>query len=516
MLRNALQKQEPFFDKHIHSNILKSMDINTTLYVMLTLMAIAINILLAGYTWRHRSSPGAKAFTITLVSFTWWALSVVLAILVADETFKAILYDSRYIGAAGTAPFILLFALQYTGQRRWSTRRLIVILCLIPSITQVLLWTNAWHHLWTTLDGTHGVAYWIHSAYFYVMMFIALILISLSIINAPTLRRWQIGTVLVGVALPVAISVLMVFDLLKVESPNTTGMLIVPISFTVAVVAIAWALYRNQLFDLTPLARETLIDDMQHGILVLNTDFHIVDTNPAVRTILNLKNSTGNGQSIARILPIWETLSQQLSATAVTKTELALEVENRLRDYAFNIIPLHGQNAVLAGYLLRFQDITERKKAEAAIHSYAQELETQNRELDAFVHTVAHDLKNPLSVIIGFSSLLEDCLEGMPLETALDNLNRINITLGFEIITPADDTPFIRFWAKDNGPGLSPEEQAVLFTQFTRLHETRAEGHGLGLSIVQRIITKLGGTVGVESQLGSGSSFWFTLPQQCD
>ncbi len=70
----------------------------------------------------------------------------------------------------------------------------------------------------------------------------------------------------------------------------------------------------------------------------------------------------------------------------------------------------------------------------------------------------------------------------------------------------------IRFWVRDNGPGISPEEQAHLFVEFTRLNEVKADGHGLGLSIVRRIIDKLGGQVGVESEVGEGSLFYFTLP----
>jgi two-component system sensor histidine kinase/response regulator len=68
------------------------------------------------------------------------------------------------------------------------------------------------------------------------------------------------------------------------------------------------------------------------------------------------------------------------------------------------------------------------------------------------------------------------------------------------------------FWVRDNGPGLTPEEQARLFTPFTRLDQVRVKGHGLGLSIVQRIVEKLDGQVGVESQVGQGSVFTFTLP----
>lgn len=69
-----------------------------------------------------------------------------------------------------------------------------------------------------------------------------------------------------------------------------------------------------------------------------------------------------------------------------------------------------------------------------------------------------------------------------------------------------------RFWIHDNGLGLTVEEQAKLFTPFTRLHRRSAGGHGLGLSIVQQIVQKLGGEVGVESIKGEGSLFYFTLP----
>jgi signal transduction histidine kinase len=70
----------------------------------------------------------------------------------------------------------------------------------------------------------------------------------------------------------------------------------------------------------------------------------------------------------------------------------------------------------------------------------------------------------------------------------------------------------VRFWVRDNGPGLKPEEQARLFRSFERLDRVRAKGHGLGLSIALRIVEKLGGQVGVESQVGQGSVFSFTLP----
>ena len=70
----------------------------------------------------------------------------------------------------------------------------------------------------------------------------------------------------------------------------------------------------------------------------------------------------------------------------------------------------------------------------------------------------------------------------------------------------------VRFWIRDNGRGIEAEEQALLFTPFSRLgRDHEIMGHGLGLSIVERIIDKLGGEVAVTSTPGEGSEFSFTL-----
>jgi signal transduction histidine kinase len=73
----------------------------------------------------------------------------------------------------------------------------------------------------------------------------------------------------------------------------------------------------------------------------------------------------------------------------------------------------------------------------------------------------------------------------------------------------------VRFWLRDNGPGLNTEQQAQLFAPFTRLDRIRPNGHGLGLSIVRRIMDKLGGQAAVESEgiPGRGCVFSFTLPR---
>ena len=73
---------------------------------------------------------------------------------------------------------------------------------------------------------------------------------------------------------------------------------------------------------------------------------------------------------------------------------------------------------------------------------------------------------------------------------------------------------WIRLWIEDNGIGITPLEQEKIFELFIRLHGTQTyPGRGMGLAFVKRGIERLGGRVGVESELAKGSKFWLELPE---
>lgn len=248
-------------------------------------------------------------------------------------------------------------------------------------------------------------------------------------------------------------------------------------------------------------------------------------------------------------------------------------------------------------YLLSIRDITARKEQERALRTVADSLRQQNEDLDAYARMVAHDLKSPLGIIVGYAEALQGDIDhlskdalstyldtiakgGRKLESIINELlllasvrqekvdiqpiftgpiiaevrerlrheirasgaviespeswptvwgykpwieevwvNFISNAIKYggnppEICLGADfeSDQMIRFWVKDNGQGLSAEDQSKLFKQFPKLSQVRAEGHGLGLSIVRRIVTRLGGQVGVKGEVGQGSTFFFTLP----
>lgn len=82
-----------------------------------------------------------------------------------------------------------------------------------------------------------------------------------------------------------------------------------------------------------------------------------------------------------------------------------------------------------------------------------------------------------------------------------------SITLGLE----HQDEHHIRIYVRDTGVGISPENKLRVFDRFVKL-DTFVQGTGLGLSICQNIVSHLGGTISVDSEVGKGSTFWFVIP----
>lgn len=82
-----------------------------------------------------------------------------------------------------------------------------------------------------------------------------------------------------------------------------------------------------------------------------------------------------------------------------------------------------------------------------------------------------------------------------------------NITLGYDL----QEGDHVRIWVRDTGKGIAEEDQQRIFERFVKLDEY-VPGTGLGLSVAQSHAKSLGGSIGVQSKLGEGSTFWVELP----
>lgn len=117
-----------------------------------------------------------------------------------------------------------------------------------------------------------------------------------------------------------------------------------------------------------------------------------------------------------------------------------------------------------------------------------------------------------------------DMLPSIRLQTDVQRIEQVLLNLlsnaikctnqGFVSLSYELEGDFVKVSVTDTGIGIAKDKQEAVFERFVKLDEFR-QGTGLGLSICKMIIEKLGGQIGVISELGKGSTFWFTLPLSC-
>jgi signal transduction histidine kinase len=123
---------------------------------------------------------------------------------------------------------------------------------------------------------------------------------------------------------------------------------------------------------------------------------------------------------------------------------------------------------------------------------------------------VTSDLIEGTAVVVGNADELSRVIENL-----LSNAVKFSPDNGIVRLTTRRDRDTVRLLCADDGLGISKQDQQSLFTEFFRGSNPAAlqvPGTGLGLSIVARIIARHGGSVSVESELGSGTTFEVALP----
>jgi PAS domain S-box-containing protein len=560
----------------------------------------AILLTISGLAWRQRQARVALALSVFTLNVALYVMSYAGELSSTNLATARFWLNLEYIGIVFNPLLFLALVVIYVDHPRLQTPRLFLIMAVVPLITLALAWTNPAHEfMWQNLrlepvggffvmDFTPGGWYWVSVAYLISTFMAGYVLLGAAFRREQGLYRRQIGALLLAGLIPLIAYGVYILDVVPVNIDLTAYAL------AIFALVIAWLVNSTRLLDVIPVARQTVLDHMTDGVIVLDAQRQIIDLNPGVQSQLGLDRAACVGQSAAEALPA-PLLTVLDSPT--TRAETTLGSGEAASVFDVRQSTLHNSNGHRIGQIVVLRDITEAKAA-------ANDRERLIQELDAFAHTVAHDLKGPLNVLLPYSLLISEDHADLPpddplrvyldtmvnsgqqmasiietllllAETDQANLHAIvgpvdmaavmhnvqdrvaiqvnhagatlslpeawPVALGYApwlvevwvnyisnavkysgqppLIELGADAPangMIRFWVRDNGSGLTPEEQAQLFTQFSRLHTARAKGHGLGLSIVQRIVTRLGGTVGVESAPGVGSTFYFTLPAPPD
>jgi diguanylate cyclase (GGDEF)-like protein/PAS domain S-box-containing protein len=347
----------------------------------------ALSLVVAGFAWNRRELPGGALLSFLLFAVAEWSLVAGLEASFSELAWKILFSKLEYVGSGSVSVLFLLFAARYSGRDGWLRRRWRFLVWIPPILALTLVATNELHHsVWTAfLPGpagsnsviyVHGIGFYAIIAEIYLFVLAGSALLLLSAIRPIVLRRRQIATVLGGSLFPITAGILYTLG-----DSVVRGLNLVPVSFLFTGLVFVISMGVLRIFDLVPVARDALVEEMSDAILVLDSSERIVDMNPAAGSLLGLGPSSV-GKQVGEALPIWVDLVKRVDCTAESHIELALE-EEPLRYVDVRVSPLRSPTRLKSGCLIVFRDITQRHDAEMSLQLANRRLEDHVERIEA-------------------------------------------------------------------------------------------------------------------------------------
>lgn len=370
-----------------------------TLYTLLGISGAGISVLVAGVAWRLRDQRTARSLVLLMAALSSWSLvyAIQLGFTTAAEQ---VFWQRLSLAVGGSVPTLwLLFTLQYAGKDGWLTPSRIAVLVVDPLLFALVVLTNPIHEVvwrdttWTrTLAGpalrpVFRTGYLVHISYAYLLVAAGLAILVTIFLRTSRLSQRQTGVLILSAIPPFASNIAYTLRFRWGPLPAVDP---TPFAFAITGALLAVALFEFDLLERAPIARRHILEEMGAGLVVLDADGHVVESNEIAKQALDLVPAVG-----CSFVERWSDDATSVEAVLDAVSDRSLSVttndgHHRVYDPAWSSLTNHRDETI--GYSIVFRDVTDR-------HTYEQHLEVAQRVL-------RHNLRNDMLVIRGWGEHL--------------------------------------------------------------------------------------------------------------
>jgi PAS domain S-box-containing protein len=372
------------------------------IYAITLMLSIIACVVLAIYIWRRRPARGTFWIALLMIAMSVWSTAYLLQLLSTGIDSKILFFNVTFISKTTMPVFWFIFALKYSRLDRFITPRNIALLFIFPALALILVWTNDYHHLvWTSLGINYaypvdtltkfpGIFLWLGTAYFYTLLILGLVLI----IRASVIQKDFNNKVIIiatGLCLPILVKIVTAADPELLHNLDIT-----PLVFTTCWSFVCWFAFRYRLLDIVPLARDTFIEQMGDGVIVVDMDGSLLYYNQAAREIICRNKSHTNviGKPVSNILPCCADLSSVANTVSIINLGRT-EQEPKYYEIHSTIIREHDRSP--GGYIINLRDVTERVNQEELLKQHREHLEELVKQRTAELSRTNIELKKEIS-----------------------------------------------------------------------------------------------------------------------
>jgi PAS domain S-box-containing protein len=350
----------------------------STSYTFPALIASVVAAGLMYFAMRQRHIEQMWPFAMLTAAVAFWTLGYAFELSSVSLAAKLWFAKFQYIGIVIPPVAWLAYAAFYVGRPALITRRRMLLAAIVPAITVLLVFTNEWHHLiwaraeletyrsWTMLSVSYGLWFWIHTIYSYIFLAIGTLFLFQGLVLSSSLYQNQIIIMVLGALGPWIANALYISGVSPFPYLDLT-----PFGFTGSAIIFGWGMLRFRLFNVLPIARDIVMDNLSEGVIVLDPRNQIIDINRQAARLLNLQPKTLLGSAGDSLLLKTLKLAPLVLVSPEWRQEVALEQPAAVQYLSLTMSPLISRRGKNIGRLIVLSDITQRKIAEQDLRRHA-------------------------------------------------------------------------------------------------------------------------------------------------
>ena len=377
----------------------------------------ALSAMVGVSAWQRRYHLTGKILTFFMLSISIWSLCSGIEAGSVGLSTKVLWSKISYLGFVWASPLCFLFVLAYTNHWKWIKPPYLVVIGAISLITLILAWTNDYHGLvWSAFTPgdrrlnlyiyDHGPWFWVYVVFQLALYIFNLVVLFRDLRYQKSPYREQTITILIATLLPASAGILYSFKISPIP-----GLDWMPIFTFFTGILFTWSIFHYRLLDIVPIARETLVEQMLDGMIVLDDQQRIIDINPSARSMVKKGDAVKIGDKLSDVMPdIYSALvgAKNQSVTQVLSFKESAK-DQRFVDVRFAFIK-GGRNGTTSSLLI-LRDITKRKTIEDSLNQANRELERRLEEIQKLQNQLREEsIRDPLTNLYN-RRYLEDSLQ---------------------------------------------------------------------------------------------------------
>jgi PAS domain S-box-containing protein len=392
--------------------------------------------------FNYRRMHFSKYFIFIMLCMSLWSVNYAFEVGLMDIELKYLFARFEYIGIAFVPVAWFLFAVEYSGECKEFVRKHEKAFFMLPLLAIFSMLTNNFHRMhfesyYLDISGGFPLLVFIHGPFFWVFYAYSLIFILLGIffffkqfIHSTAPYRVQAGIALTAACIPVLGNILHIADIGPFAFFDPT-----PFTFIITGLILFWGIMQHEFLNIIPIARESVIESMSDGYIVVDLADSIVDINRAALELAGKTKKGVIGRNLNELFGDEVEMFQSEAHEGNFSKEISLKSGLETKFFTLSLSPLMTKDNA-EGKLVLIHEITET-------YRYQEALRQANLKINLMSNITRHDILNQVNVLSGYTELIsetlpEDVKNDPRMGKYLRNLNKGIETIYSQIIFTKD------------------------------------------------------------------------------